>query len=55
MLENEMKKGLCLWVSDEEKKTSHGKSSGVDPETLRCKKDGKVWCRPCAERFTKGE
>lgn len=34
----------CLWVIDAIKK-------GMDPEPVRCHPDGKVFCRPCVEKY----
>lgn len=35
----------CLWVKDAALKGHR------DPESIRCHKDGKIFCRPCWDYF----
>lgn len=41
----------CLWVLDTRVKIANGIGRGLEPEKVRCRKNGTVFCRPCQEAF----
>lgn len=40
----------CLWVKDTIAKNARI-GANQDPEVVRCRKDGTIFCKPCMEKF----